>query len=295
MHKIVIILDFLDIFTKNYCFFSNFFDIMDRTNTKNKERRQSVMAVINYIEKHLTTFSVKAHKHNYWEIIYVTDGVGTIETENNQMLEYKKGETICIPPQIRHINNSSTGFKNIHLTIEDWSPNIQYPVLIPENSASKDLLALLQLAYRYFHQFSIDHPMNFSLTAAITSLLELLLKQSENIKSTQTLLNEIINNYTDMYFDLEKAYTVLPFSQEYARKIFLKEYGVTPLQFLIQKRIELAKQLLTQKTDNNLRVNEIAKSCGFADPAYFSRIFKKETGLSPNNFQLKALTNNKDF
>ena len=52
------------------------------------------MAIINYIEKHLKTFTVKTHKHNYWEIIYVTDGVGTIETEDKQVIEYKKGEKL---------------------------------------------------------------------------------------------------------------------------------------------------------------------------------------------------------
>ena len=85
------------------------------------------MAIINYIEKHLKTFAVKKLQHSYWEIIYTTEGVGRIETESGHVLEYKKGEMVCIPPNVKHINNSSVGFKNIHFTIEDWNPSAKAP------------------------------------------------------------------------------------------------------------------------------------------------------------------------
>ncbi len=253
------------------------------------------MAIINYIEKHLKTFTVKSHKHNYWEIIYVTDGVGTIETEDKHVIEYKKGETICIPPQVRHINNSSIGFKNIHLTIEDWTPQIQTPTLIPATDSSKDLHILLNLTYRYFHQLPVEHALNLSLTNSVVALLNHLLKQSESYKITQLIVNEIINNYTECDFNLEQAYNLVPLSKEHIRKLFIKEHGVSPLQYLKQRRLELAKQLLAKKDDGYLRINEIAETCGFSDSAYFSRFFKKETGVSPNDFQLKLLENNKIF
>lgn len=253
------------------------------------------MAIINYIEKHLKTFSVKSHKHNYWEVIYVTDGVGTIETENKHVIEYKKGETICIPPNVKHINNSSLGFKNIHLTIEDWVPKIQEPTLIPASEASKDLYILLNLSYRYFHQLTADHALNLSLTNAIVSFLNHLLKQSDSYKITQVIVNEIINHYTECDFDLEQAYNLVPLSKEHTRKLFIKEHGISPLQYLKLRRLELAKQLLAKKDDGYLRINEIAETCGFADSAYFSRFFKKETGTSPNEFQLTLLENNKIF
>ena len=71
------------------------------------------MATINYIEEHLITFNVVMHYHNYWEIIYVTSGQGKIETETNEVINYKKGDLICIPPLLKHSNSSNTGFKNI--------------------------------------------------------------------------------------------------------------------------------------------------------------------------------------
>ena len=253
------------------------------------------MPIINYIERHLKTFTVKAHMHKHWEIIYVTEGIGTIKTQDNHIIEYKKGETICIPPNLLHSNLSNEGFKNIHFTVEDWNPPIQSPILIPSSDSSKDLHSLLKLAYRYFHQLSTTDPFNIALTNSITSFLDNLIQKSEAYNVTQVLVHEIINQYTDSKFDLEKAYQLIPLSKEHIRKLFIKEHGVSPSKFLLQKRLTLAKQLLAKKEDGYLRINEIAETCGFDDPAYFSRIFKKETGFSPNDFQLQLLDSNKIY
>ena len=133
------------------------------------------------------------------------------------------------------------------------------------------------------------------MTNAIVSLLNHLLNQADSYKITQAPVNEIINRYTDCNFDLDEAYALLPLSKEHIRKLFIKEYSISPSQYLKRKRLELAKQLLAQKEDGGLRINEIAETCGFADAAYFSRIFKKETGCSPNEYQLKLLENNKIY
>ncbi len=253
------------------------------------------MAIINYIEKHLKTFAVKAHKHDYWEIIYVTEGVGRIETEDKHVIEYKKGEMICIPPNIKHINNSSIGFKNIHFTIEDWNPPIQSPLLIPASDSSKDFYSVLKLTYRYFHQLPANHPINLAFTTAVEAFLNSLIQQSEAYNITQIIVHEIINHYTETKFKLDTAYQLVPLSKEHLRKLFIKEHGISPSKFLLQKRLSLAKQLLSQKENGYLRINEIAETCGFDDHAYFCRVFKKETGLAPNEFQLVLLDDNKIY
>jgi len=58
--------------------------------------------------------------------------------------------------------------------------------------------------------------------------------------------------------------------------------GITPLDFLREARIKRACQLLT---DSDSTVSEVAFSCGFADPKYFSRCFKASVGLSPTDYK----------
>lgn len=253
------------------------------------------MAIINYFEQHLKTFTVPPHKHNHWEIIYVTEGVGTIETEDNTIIQYKKGETICIPPHLQHANYSSHGFQNLHLTLEDWNPPIQQPFLIPASDLSKDFYSILKSSYRYFHQFPASHPLNLAYTNIVEAFLNTLTQQKSHTNITQIIINEIINNYTDSDFNLEDAYKLVPLSKEHTRKLFIKEHGISPSKYLLQKRLALAKQLLLKKDDGYLNIHKIAETCGFDDQSYFCRVFKKETGVTPNEFQPTLLNDNKIY
>ena len=58
--------------------------------------------------------------------------------------------------------------------------------------------------------------------------------------------------------------------------------GITPKQFILQKRIYNAEALL-QNTQYN--INEIAQIVGYDNPLYFSRIFQKAKGLSPSEYR----------
>ena len=72
------------------------------------------------------------------------------------------------------------------------------------------------------------------------------------------------------------------------------------MKLIIAEKPSLARNICAgigkmEKKDGYYRINEIATACGFDDPAYFCRLFKKETGVSPQKFQLKLLTTNKIF
>ena len=65
-------------------------------------------------------------------------------------------------------------------------------------------------------------------------------------------------------------------------RLFSKWYGVTPSLFLREIRMELAVRLLQTE---RLTVKEVACRCGFSDASYFCKVFRKETGVSPNAFR----------
>jgi AraC-like DNA-binding protein len=70
--------------------------------------------------------------------------------------------------------------------------------------------------------------------------------------------------------------------EDYLTHCFRQELGVTPISYLNRYRVNQAKQLLTQ-TDKPITV--IALDVGFADSGYFSRIFRREVGLSPQAYR----------
>ncbi|MBQ8815686.1 MAG: helix-turn-helix transcriptional regulator, partial [Lachnospiraceae bacterium] len=69
---------------------------------------------------------------------------------------------------------------------------------------------------------------------------------------------------------------------QYACLLFKKHTGITITQFIINQRIDLAKRLIITE-DNTLY--KIAELCGFHDYNYFSKTFKKVTGLSAAQYR----------
>lgn len=70
-------------------------------------------------------------------------------------------------------------------------------------------------------------------------------------------------------------------SEIYFRRIFTEHYNVTPRQFIIDIRINRAKQLLS---DGALKVCAVAECCGFTNQYHFCRTFKEKTGLTPTEY-----------
>jgi transcriptional regulator GlxA family with amidase domain len=71
-------------------------------------------------------------------------------------------------------------------------------------------------------------------------------------------------------------------SEDYLSRVFRRELGLSPWDYLNRYRVEQAKQLL-RYTSASIRA--IARQVGFKDPLYFSRVFRKLTGLAPSTFR----------
>jgi signal transduction histidine kinase/DNA-binding LacI/PurR family transcriptional regulator/AraC-like DNA-binding protein len=70
--------------------------------------------------------------------------------------------------------------------------------------------------------------------------------------------------------------------EDYLTHCFHKELGVSPIRYITRHRLTKAKKLLKS---GNMTVTEVASSVGFNDTSYFCRVFRKEEGLSPKDYQ----------
>lgn len=108
--------------------------------------------------------------------------------------------------------------------------------------------------------------------------------------SNQRQLDAVIRtrNYINHNFDTEVNLILLAnigfASKFHLLRLFKKYYGQTPKQYLIDKRIEQAKQLLK----NGISVTETCFDIGFDSPSSFSTLFKSRVGLTPIEFQKRA-------
>ena len=84
----------------------------------------------------------------------------------------------------------------------------------------------------------------------------------------------------------------LGYCTDYVRRIFIRDMGMSPIAYLTDMRIRNAKKLLCENERLHYTVAEIATASGYSDISYFSRMFKKTTGLTPSEF-LRAHRNDK--
>jgi transcriptional regulator GlxA family with amidase domain len=65
-------------------------------------------------------------------------------------------------------------------------------------------------------------------------------------------------------------------------RLFKKEIGISPVEYIILERIKLAKQLLQ---DQSMYVKNVSYEAGFEDANYFIRAFKLHEGITPKQYQ----------
>lgn len=84
----------------------------------------------------------------------------------------------------------------------------------------------------------------------------------------------------DPYLGVESMADELQISRTGLYQLIHREFGVTPANYILDQRLKLAEELLRQgKT-----TRETSMKCGFSDPKYFSKVFKKHFGILPSAY-----------
>jgi len=103
--------------------------------------------------------------------------------------------------------------------------------------------------------------------------------EEELVKAIKVYLQE---NYREPY-SLEKLAATFDCKAAYLLRLYNKVAGSTPTQEIIRLRVEKAKRLLVGHP--SLEIKQVSSAVGYEDPLYFSRLFKRETGLAPTAFR----------
>lgn len=235
---------------------------------------------ITFVGRQTAVFHVAEHVHDSWEYIYCTAGNGAVHFPEGS-LTYHKGDVVVIPPQIPHSNESTHGFSNLHINMDSPILTLKEPTVITDDSNQ----FLLQAFNAAFYHFYSDRKERTALLSAYGNLISYYLIAYQTGSPRSSVVDEIehhiINHYSNCDYKLDDYLDSLPFSCDYLRKLFHKEYGVTPHQYLNNKRLQIAAETLMNSSDT---VADIAVMCGFRDPLYFSRMFKKKYGMSPSHY-----------
>lgn len=104
-----------------------------------------------------------------------------------------------------------------------------------------------------------------------------------------TTLRDIIErSFADPEFRVSEVIDSLGYNKDYMRRLFKSEVGKTPTDYLTDRRIAGARRLLAQPDTRELSITKVAFMCGFYDANYFTRVFKKETGMLPSEYRRRS-------
>lgn len=92
----------------------------------------------------------------------------------------------------------------------------------------------------------------------------------------------VIERYADEDISLQTVADAISVNASYLSRVFKQEIGVTFVSFLTRLRIDQAKYYLKQR---HLKIYEVASRVGYSNTTYFSKLFKKVTGVSPEEYR----------
>jgi AraC family transcriptional regulator len=96
-------------------------------------------------------------------------------------------------------------------------------------------------------------------------------------------VKEFIQAHLNEDVRLTDLASTVSMSRYYFIKLFKQSTGLTPYQYLMQQRIQRAKERLRQH--RGIAIAEIALQCGFANQSHFTRLFRQMVGTTPRNYR----------
>jgi len=96
-----------------------------------------------------------------------------------------------------------------------------------------------------------------------------------------TLVDKLHESYAKP-ITLENIASWAGYTPQHINRLFKQTLGVTPLQYLMQVRMNKAANLLAE---NILSIHGVGEQVGFTDPYYFSRMFRQHHGRSPKQYR----------
>ncbi|MBN1983138.1 MAG: helix-turn-helix domain-containing protein [Chitinivibrionales bacterium] len=243
------------------------------------------------------------HRHNHQEVIVLTSG---------QAMHCIDGEklTVCAPAALLvaegkiHLFITQKGsrgwllrFTNEYLPLDITSLFSQFleisTIPLSDQAFRSQIVTLCELMY------ALNQDDGRAKDEVICHLLSafLHLLQSELQRLTIANPNFKVKDYP-LFFgflrSLEECYKTQGAANYYAqrlnvplrklRAICRSVFGQSPLKLIEQRRVIEAKRLLLYTDDN---IGQIAYQIGFEDHSYFTRIFRRSTGLTPHDFRMK--------
>ena len=219
------------------------------------------------------------HSHREFELVFVKKGHMTI-IAGGKSYEASENDILVIPPHTDHEGVIGEGFVNIYASIRDW----EFSDVMHVHDYDGSSRALFLMLHRVMNERELRYAeISDKLVDVLLEYVKKYAKRTFKYDFVLKIKNSIYENLDNPSFRISSEVKQIGINTDYFRRCFFEEMGKTPVAYITELRMERAKNLLSQEPP--LTVEQIAELCGFSDSFYFSKTFKKHTGLSPLGYR----------
>jgi len=254
---------------------------------------------------------VLAHKHTFFELVYIIEGTGT-QCINNNQYNYKAGNMFLLTPADCHSFEVTTTTRFFFIKFNDsyikskQRKRLEYilhnashqPGCILCNQNDKPLvkavvqsLELESKTNEAYHNEIIDQLVNTMITIVARNIVELSPAAGSEENTANTIIDIINyiqqNIYTPDLLKAELLSGKFGISEGYLGRYFKKHTGESIQQYITSYKLKLVE---TRLEHSDMRINEIVTEFGFTDESHLNRLFKKHKGVNPTAFRKSKLS-----
>jgi len=235
------------------------------------------------------------HTHNHTELFYIVGGKGQFLI-NDQLYPVDANNLVIINPNIVHTEVSLNaqpmeyivlGIEGIELAADD-SSNGRFSIL--DHYESVEISGCLRNILREMEQ---KNPGYEDICQAYMEILIIRLMRNTSlaVQSEPQIISgnrqcAAVKRFIDQHFKesltLEQLAEEVHMNKFNLSHTFKKEYGISPINYMINCRVEESKYLLAE---TDLSMSQIAQLLGFSSLSYFSQVFRRTQGISPMEFR----------
>ena len=228
---------------------------------------------------HLNPLIGSQHSHPFHEFVYCIKGKGRIEISGKSFY-FGTGTIYITEAGIIHFEEDYTESEIIYFYFDCPVSMINMGVFYDKNETVLPILRKLQSEVR-----TEKHDSELMKSAILQQLL-IETKRTRDYHKQGRSFGSVLE-YIDECFRYEINVRELAkkcgYSYDRFRHIFKEQTGVSPNEYIIQKRVEMAKKMMENNVSASLTY--IAYECGFATSSHFSNAFKSLTGKSPKDYK----------
>ena len=235
------------------------------------------------------------HTHNHMELFYIMGGKGQFLIQD-QLYPVNVNNLVIINPNVTHteVSLNAQPLEYIVLGIEgielanSANSNGQFNIL--DHFESAEISSCLRNILREMEQKSTGYE---DVCQAFMEILIIRLMRSTSLAvpaEPQIISGNsqcaAVRRYIDLHFKealtLEQLAENVHMNKYYLSHAFKREYGISPINYMIGKRIEESKYLLAE---TDLSMSQISQLLGFSSLSYFSQVFRRTQAISPMEYR----------